>query len=535
MQPARDLLRAVDELLPGGEVALINHLVYANAGALGDAAYRRFLFWINTARDVPQPPVRLGRYPPGACIDGNGPFHVLTEGVFVAESVFSGAQGLAANRQHMLRRRAEALEIGEPCLFAIHAGSRIWSHWLIDTMPKILLPEQACPGRFRFVVPASSTDPAAPDIFPRSVLESLAAYGIPQHRLLRLQPGLFYRFAALYDVVDLNGDGMHPGVLRALRTLATPPPFRGRYGVTACMRAAGEVRPVTNLPTLAPVLRAHRAAMLDPAATSFIDKVRAFRDSDVIVGDLGSNLATCLYASPGAAIVTIAPGGWRDSYFAQIFQRLHIHHADVRGTPLRTPGDAPGHSAQFVAPAHLNDGIEAAKGALARPPGPGPILVDGRRLARAPGPIVLRIDFGQCGNGAAFQRSPFAPPEPRHSWSLGPACRLSVPAGLLPAADLWVEIKGIGFTAPPHLVSRPFGIAANGHLLATFDIDLLTHLHVFLPGALHAAAELQLDIRHPVCPSPLIMGVSDDARPLGFMFEFIAFRHLAPTGGKASV
>ncbi len=533
-QPARDLLDDLTDLLPGGEVSVINPLVYANAGALGHAAYRRFLFWVNNARDVAQPPVRLGRYGAQTYIDGSAPFHVLAGETLVEDYIFPGT----ADHDHMMRRREDAVDVGAPCVLACHPGYGIWSHWLIDTLPKILLAEQAFPGRFVFVVPGITTDPSSGRFLVRSILESLAAYGIEAHRLLRLRDGVFYRFGALFDVVDMAGDGIHPGVLRCLRTLKTPPPFRGRHRVTASIRGPGDLRAIVNLPELAPVLRAHGAAALDPGATPFLDKVRAFRDSDVIIGDLGSNLATIVYASPGAGIVTMAPSNWHDNYFAHIFQRLGVCHADVRGLPLPKPGDAPGHSAHIVDPLHLDAGIAAAARAVAAPPGLGPVEVDGRAVARRAGPVLLRIDFGAGGNATGYQRGAFAAPEGRHAWSIGAACELVVPGfakggfangGFANGGgDLWLEIRGIGFIAPPHLVSRRLGVAVNGVGVAEFDIDAATHVHAFLPAdALGRADDLVIRFSHPICPSPKSMGLSDDARPLGFMFEFVALRRLA--------
>jgi hypothetical protein len=526
VRPARDLLHDMVELLPAGVVSLINPLVYANAGALGHASYRRFLFWANAARDVVQPPVRLGHYGPQTYIDGSGPFHVLTGDTLVAEHIIPGFDQLASNHLYMLGQRDRAVDVATPCVLACHPGTRVWSHWLIDTLPKILLAEQAFPNRFSFVVPASITDPDSSNFLVRSILESLAAYGIEFRRLLRLREGVFYRFGALFDVVDMHGDGVHPGVLRALRTLKTPPPFRGRYRVTASLRGPGELRPITNVAELAPVLRAHNAAQLDPGSTPFLDKVRAFRDSDVIIGDLGSNLAVAIYASPGAGIVTLGPSNWRDNYFAQYFQRLGAYHADVRGMPLPKPGDAPGHSAHVIDTSHFDAGILAAIQAAAAPPAPGSIEVDGRPIARSMGRVLLRIEFGVNGNAAPFQRGAFSPPEARHTWSIGPTCALVVPGfAATHIADLWLEIKGIGFIAAPHLVSRVLGVAINGVELAAFDIDELTHVHVWMPSdVVRRHEDLTIEFRHPVCPSPQSMGVSDDARPLGFMFEFVAIR-----------
>jgi hypothetical protein len=151
-------------------------------------------------------------------------------------------------------------------------------------------------------------------------------------------------------------------------------------------------------------------------------------------------------------------------------------------------------------------------------------------VARAVGPVVLRIDFGAGGNARQYQRHGFSAPEATHTWSVGPLCDLVVPGfgSSQTGENLWLEIRGIGFIAAPHLVSRVLGIAVNGVALAEFDIEEATHVHAFVPGHLLAnTADLVIEFRHPICPSPQSMGLSDDARPLGFWFEFVALRRLA--------
>ena len=525
VRPARDLLHDLMELLPAAEVALINPLVYANASLLGHATYRRFLFWINAARDVAQPPVRLGRYAPGTTIDGDGPFHVLTQGTLVAEHVALPPDALAANYEHMMVGRTAACDVAAPCLLACHPGTQVWSHWLIDTLPKILLAERADPQRFIFVVPAEITDPASPRFLVRSILETLAAYGIAPHRLLRLKSGTIYRFANLFDVIGLTADGVHPGVLKELRRIvpedAAPPAMR----MMASMRGGGEIRPIVNLPNVWAVLDAHGATRLDPGSTPFMDKVRAFAASDIIVGDLGSNLATMIYARRGASIVTLAPSNWRDNYFAQMFQRMDVYHADVRGMPLPNPEDVDGHSAHVIYPAHLQAGLEAAQVA---PRGSGPLNVDGQAIARAPGPVHLRIDFGRGGNAGDYLRSECAPVERDMRWSLGTCCTLTIPRQQLPRGDFWIEVHAEGMVAPPHLVSRPLALLADGVRVGEWDLEELVHVHAFVPQqARRRSGEMVLEFHHPICPSPASLGKpGGDERPLGFMFAFVAVRSL---------
>ncbi len=525
-RPARDCLTGFETLLPACGVTLPNPLIHANAGALGHDAYRRYLFWLNAARDVHQPAVQLGRYGRHTYLDGSGLHRIFTDGELVADHLAHRDEDLAAAAHHRPDQSAPgALEVAAPCLFACHAGVNVWSHWLIDTLPRILLAEAAFPGRFTYAVPAPLADPASPRFLARSVQASLEVYGIAPHRLLRLQPGLTYRFDALFDITGLAADGFHPGAVAALRR-AIPPP-RDPPRLLAAMRGPGDIRPIMNHPRLIDLLRAHGASFQDPGATPFAEKLAAFAHADIIVGDLGSNFATTIFAKPGAAIVSLAPSLWIDNYFTQFYQRLDIYHADVRGLPFPRPGDAAGHHPHAVHPDHLAAALDAAARARASPPGNGPFLVDGRPIARRLGPVLFRVDYGEGGNAERYRTGTFSAPEGHRTWSLGPASGLRLP--LVPDGDFWIELKGVGFIAQPKLPWRPLAIAVNGTEIAGFDTDEITHLHAHVPRErLAGARHLDIEFRHPVCPSPQSLGASGDTRPLGFMFEQVAIRARAP-------
>ena len=362
----------------------------------------------------------------------------------------------------------------------------------------------------------------APVRFDAAILESLAAYGIGPSRLLRVQPGTIYRFQNLYDVVDIVRDGMHPGALAAMRDTIDVPPGP-RRPVTAVMRTGTGHRRITNMDDVGSVLRRHGAAAIDPACASFADQVRAFRESDIIVGDLGSNLAACIYARPETGIVTLAPSGWYDDFFVNIFQRLQYYVADVRGISMPSANEGIAHAPHCVNPADLEQALRAV--AAARATRPGAPIVCGRMVARAPGPVIWQTVFGERGDAAAYQRGEFAAPERHGTWSIGASCGIVVSPFATPSTDLWLEIKGVGFVARPYPVARPLRVLVNGILLGEFDIDVLTHLHVAVPAAvMRGRTGLELIFQHPVCLSPQAMGMSNDTRALGFMFESLAPR-----------
>jgi capsular polysaccharide biosynthesis protein len=520
---ARACLQDTVALLPALRLSLINPLVHSNMAELADDAFRRWLHWINVARDVDQAPVLFGRYPPGAILDGKGPYLVLTEDRLVQEQTGTAIAPLDVSWPSLRARMADAIAVDHPTVLACRHGEKTWGHWLLDILPKIVLAERAFPNRFRYAVPAHILIDDGKSRYAQSVRQSLDAYGIAPDRLLRIQSPTVYRFAALYDVADMVRDGMHPGVIQAMQEGVTVP-AGPRRPLVSVMREPPADRAVTNRHEIAAWLAAEGAVAIDMARATFADQLRAFRDSDIIVGDLGSNLAASIYAPENTGIVTIGPAGWRDGFFVNLFQRQRLLQADIRGVAIPRVTEAIGKAPCLVDPAHVRAGLDAVR--EARQSGAGAPLVAGRRIARAPGPPVWTLRFGEGGNALRYPRRNFGTPEGTQTWSTGSECGLIVPHPEQAQDDRWLEVKGNSFIVPPHFVSRPLGVSINGVRLADVDIDELTHFHIPVPRAvLNARPATEMTFHHPICPPPHGFDPNTaDERPLGFMFEFLALR-----------
>ena len=518
------MLRQAETLLPAVIASLSNPLVHLNARALGFPAFARWLHGTYAARNEAIPPVGLGRYAAGTLLDGEGAFLVLSEGALVAEQVPGAGEDLNAIVNSLRSRAARAITVDRPCLLACRFGEWTWGHWLLDILPKIVLAERHAPQRFTYAVPFGIVDPSFGS-YARSVLDSLAAYGVEPSRLLRIRSGDVYRFDALFDIVGVSGKAMHPGILQAMRDLpgAEPAPRR----LTAILRAPPSIRCLVNRGSIADMLAQEGAVFLNPLSTSFGEQAAACRDSDVIIGDLGSNLATIIHARPGTGLVTLAPVDWYDDYFVKLFQRLDIAQGDIRGHALHVPGQAFHHASVVINPSDVRAGLHAVRSALASQAWRIGTHVDGRMVACAPGPVLAEVTFGKAGNANLFSPQSFSMPEAFRTWSLGTECQITMPCPLQ-GQPLWLEITGAGFVSPPHLVSRPFTVSVNGTPLAEFDIDDIVRVHAYVPAELTGAEELVIDFHHPACPSPQAMGVSSDTRPLGVMFERVALRRLTP-------
>ena len=507
-------------LFPAQPLQLINPLVHANAASL-DLPTANWLHWCYAPRETQLPDVRLGRYPPGTCLQGHLSFQVLVDGCLVANQTAHPDEDLHATRAALASAGASAIDVDRPCLLACRAGEWCWGHWLLDMLPKIVTAELHSPKRFTFAVPAGIVDPRerphhAPN-YVRSVLGSLAAYGIDPSRLLRIRPNHTYRFDNLFDVSGTSGKHMHPGVLAAMRALPDPGGQTG--GSLAVLRARPSIRTLVNAQALRTGLSAAGFDCLDLGAASFTQQVAAFRGSRLIAGDLGSNLAGIIYAQPGTALATLAPLRWPDDYFLKLFQRLDIVVADIRGTSLPEPGQSTGHADYLVHPPDLAAGLQAV--AAAQRSGAARTHIGSYLAVRRPGEVLLDVNFSAAaGNADAYACQGFAEPEVRGTWSVGPRSSVRLPP--VPGAAL-LEICGTGFVRPPYLVAKPFAVSLNGERVAEWAVGEAAALFVEIPPHM-AHGALLVGFEHPVCPSPKAMGASDDDRALGFQFQTLRVR-----------
>jgi len=136
---------------------------------------------------------------------------------------------------------------------------------------------------------------------------------------------------------------------------------------------------------------------MDPGRTPFLMQMLAFRDSAMIVGEMGGNLAGMTYASPGAALVTLAPNRWDDRFLTRLIQSLDVMHADLRG-----PSDEPFHgkiryAGWQVPPDALDEALEVMRGLIATPPTSDLYMLRDHQIARRIGRTLQEIHFHTDG------------------------------------------------------------------------------------------------------------------------------------------
>jgi hypothetical protein len=502
---AQDACSIAARLFPGEARDLLNPLVYANYAATCDAAQRRSLLSRNLPRRVAAPAIDLLRYPPGTLVNGDRSYLTVCGEAIIAEQCAPWCQDPEDEARRM-RAAAPGGEVDGPCLLLARYGENTWGHWVAEMLAKAAIAERLAPGRFRYAVPWWTTERMAARGYADAVLDSLAAYGIGVERLVRLCGFTVYRFAALHDISGLAPGLIHSGVAESLRLAARAPcepPKR-----TAMLRAPPLARAVFNRGEIAGHLAARDFDCLDPGALTFGEQIAVFAGGGVVVASLGSEFWPMLFAPPGAPCVSLAPAAWPDGYFIPFFQHAEARHADLRGPSTLMAADDPVRSSHLIDPRRLDEAIDAVLRPAAET-----VTIDGEILPRRVGACLVELRFGRLGNAAAQLRGEWSGAEAGLTWSLGDAARLLLPAA---RGAAWLEIEGQGHVYP-HLPTRPLAVEAGGETIGRFEVIGRTRLMCRLPRDLPAGAELTF--RHPVCPSPRMMGGGADDRPLGFGFE----------------
>jgi hypothetical protein len=75
--PDADRFADTTPILPAEQVTLGNPFMHTNLADLGEPGRAQRLLAHSTARDILQPPVRLGRYPSGTILGGTGSPQIL--------------------------------------------------------------------------------------------------------------------------------------------------------------------------------------------------------------------------------------------------------------------------------------------------------------------------------------------------------------------------------------------------------------------------------------------------------------------------
>lgn len=340
IHPLRDLVRDRVVVLPAEVLPYTNPLVYSNADETCNEDVRRALGEAAALPCASCQAVFIGRYPPGALVLGADSFWVLTGQSLVAEQIipFFAPQLLpffepdpAAKLAALRATITDTADIVEESVLLVRYGCGVWGHWLNEILPKAVVAEAVFPGRFHYVVSGTLTrrggarDPAD------AILESLAAYGISESRLIRIEPRRNYRFHSLFDVGGCSmWNIVHPGVASWMRDRLGNVAPKKDFALLGIDRQ-GSTRVLQNMAQIKTDLVARGFGFINSSLLPFQEQVAYFRGASMIFSIYGSGLAGILYAPEGIRVLACAPANWVDTYYLPIVKERRGLYAEVRG------------------------------------------------------------------------------------------------------------------------------------------------------------------------------------------------------------
>lgn len=494
---------------------------YLNASELGYELFsQRVLHGAYYARQIEFDPVRLGRLPDALLLGGNSNW-VLVGDVPVLDQISPLTQDRASTLQALRALQFPIEEVEEPCVLVARYGDVTWGHWLAEILPRAVIAERACPGRFRFVVPAQITTRAESRSYADAVLESLAAYDIGEDRLIRTSWDRNYRFHQLYalDALWNVSAVINPDVLGTMRD-ALPPPRGSWPHRLAVLRPDTKTRNISNVTEVADWLQADGFAVTDIAQLSFLDQVDAFRHGDTVFGVLGSGLVGLMYSPDAVKVVSAAPGSWADSYFYMLIQLRQGYYADIRGSVL-WDGEGLERDAPFVVHRkHLTAALARLDAPDEELTSDGMVSVGGVELARNLHRKLVELIFSNDGNASEFLGDGWQPAEPGLIWSSGLVSTLRLPFRH-PQDNYVLELELFAFATPPYLAAQRLEVVVNGVAVATLPVSNFTRVACRLPVAALNSDALEFAFHHPLFPPLRALGIAADDRPLA-----VAFRRL---------
>jgi hypothetical protein len=245
VESVRSVSSEMELLLGAVRVRLPTPVRYCNMDRFNRNFSDTTLQFFYCARDVNLDPVHLARLPKGAILYGQD-YLLRCDEVLVKEQLPWWLQN-PASWPAIIANLVEVEAIGEPCILIARYGAGTWGHWLGELLPAIVACEHAHPKMFKYVLPAQITAHTEQRSYSTSVLESLAAYGVSDDRLIRVGTDRNYRFEALFVPTRVWSNGMiHPHAANLMRTMVKGVPISLLPRKVALTRPNGIGRSIVN-------------------------------------------------------------------------------------------------------------------------------------------------------------------------------------------------------------------------------------------------------------------------------------------------
>lgn len=208
-----------------------------------------------------------------------------------------------------------------------HEGGGTWGHYLIQSIPRMLLFLEAFPHG-KIALPAWHAKGV------NGFGEVLEFYDIPVERLAPVESSILYpmKQAVLLDFLfDFVSGSPHP---KALAYLQRPLPEldirkKTRKGAFIKRRTDSQ-RAIENESTVDEVMSRHGIDTFGPGELSLSKQIRIWQSYDLLVATLGSDLSNIVYARPGTRVLVISPHWFGDAFFFELSVAAGVHWYELR-------------------------------------------------------------------------------------------------------------------------------------------------------------------------------------------------------------
>ncbi len=329
---------ATSRLTMAHEVSLHlpNRLVASNLAATNPVFAEHMRTGVYRERTARIEAVELIEMPEGTRVYGGG-HYVTAVGDALIEEQFPPYIGTFVPSLSDIVGVSRPVEVVEnEVLLVSRFGVSTWGHWIGELLPKLLLAERACPGRFRYALPGHVIDAAQSRSIWSSIRESIMACGVDPSRILPLHDDRDYRFAKSWAVTPVWSDHMiHPAAGEILRQ-ATSHIAPSGPSKLAVSRDARFKRQIANADAVQSLIERRGFESETTGGLRFVEQVARFKAVDQVFGVLGSDLTNLIFAKTGVGLISVAPDIFGDRFFYALVLDREGMMADMRG-PVVTP------------------------------------------------------------------------------------------------------------------------------------------------------------------------------------------------------
>jgi hypothetical protein len=253
-------------------------------------------------------------------------------------------------------RRLRPLPLAEPTLLLAQNGARMFGHWLLELLPRLLLAQRLGLPFAKVLVPAG---------MPARIAEALPLLGLAPETLVTYDPAREEPRCA--DLFYLPA----PWQRRVFHPLAAPlfDALRGRLAAADAASAPaprrlylsrrhwqGGGRQLLNRDALAPQLAAQGFREVSPELLSLPEQAALLREAEAVVAEEGSAAHLMVFAPAGARLLVLGPPTLRNPY--------HVAVAELRGQAYGLLHGAPAGPAAAGARADYSIDAELLRQAL---------------------------------------------------------------------------------------------------------------------------------------------------------------------------